>query len=74
MTTIEVNDAFALERHLISPRMLMRAQVQDKIPDQFLDEYFSDGMHEPIGIGRTEKGWFVLGCGMGPTVLWKEWE
>lgn len=64
---------FRLERDLISPSKW--GKLYDEMPVQCqsaVDESYSG---TPIGIGRNDKvGWFVLGFGQGPFVIWLEHE
>lgn len=65
---------FRLERDLISS--LKWKEMYDQMPVQCQNEV--DKMDKPwdgcsVGIGRNDEvGWFILGCGQGPFVIWIE--
>lgn len=67
---------FRLERDLISSERWPK--LYDKMPP-FVQNIVNELKVDPwscgcsIGIGRNDAvGWFVLGCGQGPCVIWLE--
>jgi hypothetical protein len=69
-----MQEAWDLEKNLISPKLLKREEVDGIIPEYILDDFFGDKMGEPLGIGKDPRGWFVLGTGQGPCIIWQEWD
>jgi hypothetical protein len=63
-------DAMSLEEHLVPP-----ARWDVEVPPEVRLHGIEDEGSYPVGYGRhPEKGWFVLGTGQGPFVIWAEWE
>ncbi len=59
-----------LERYLISPHDW--PDYRDKVPEYILDNVIN-GPPDCIGFGYCYKlGWFVMGSGQGPCLLWAE--
>lgn len=63
-------DDLSLERHLIPPE-----RWDLEVPPEVRVEGISDEIDRyPVGYGRhPDKGWFVLGAGQGPFIIWAEW-
>jgi hypothetical protein len=62
-------DPFRLERDLIDPAKWNR--LYSKMPREC--QRLIDRNEQQIGIGRNDcVGWFILGCGQGPFVIWTE--
>jgi hypothetical protein len=60
---------FVLEKELIDPKLWRGLYF--KMPQKCKE--IVDGPVECIGIGRNkELGWFIMGSGQGPCLLWTE--
>ena len=60
-------NVFKLEKYLIPPER-WNGEVPNFVRDKINPEDDS-----PIGFGYTkETGWFILGTGQGPFLIWKE--
>ncbi len=74
---------FELEKHLIPPDKWDKDLIS-KFPENLRDEIeynirWSNGeekdMPHPIGLGfREDIGYFMIGCGQGPFIIWSEKE
>lgn len=67
-----VDNIFALEHKLIEPEQW--DDLYNQMPD-YCQKVVDDLKIEPhcIGIGWDDTvGWFVLGAGQGPHLIWKE--
>lgn len=64
-------DDLSLERHLILPE-----RWDLEVPPEVRVEGISDEIDRyPVGYGyHPDKGWFVLGAGQGPFIIWAEWQ
>lgn len=63
---------FELEKHLIDPQEW--DSLYPDIPD-YVQQVKDDLSKNPacVGIGKhSDVGWFVLGAGQGPHILWQE--
>ena len=63
-------DIFELERNMISFK-----DWKKLVPEHIYNEYLAPEVNEgcPIGCGYTkETGWFVIGSGQGPFLIFKE--
>jgi hypothetical protein len=69
-----LSQALELERYLIEPRHWYKDQSWlELVPPDVIEEL--DTSEQPTGLGRhPTKGWFVLGTGQGPFIVWSEWE
>jgi len=58
-----------LEDHLIAPE-----RWDLEVPPEVRVEGIDDEGSYPTGYGRhPEHGWFVLGAGQGPFIIWAQW-
>ena len=64
-----MDEALSLEAHLIEPE-----RWDLEVPPEVRIHGVEDEGAYPTGYGRhPEKGWFVLGAGQGPFIIWAEW-
>lgn len=64
---------FALEKQLIDWEKLKKIKEHLPVYCQRLLDMTPDELGGSTGIGRNEElGWFVMGCGQGPCLLWTE--
>ena len=64
--------ASELEEELISPDKWDN-KLLDKIPREISDDIKNETTGGPTGIGyREDVGYFVIGCGQGPFIIWLE--
>ena len=65
-----MNDAGSLEQYMLPPERWDR-----EVPGEVRVEGIDDEGSYPVGYGRhPEQGWFVLGAGQGPYLIWAEWQ
>lgn len=68
--THDFNEALSLEKHMIPPE-----RWDLEVPPEVRLHGIEDERSHPTGYGRhPDKGWFVLGSGQGPFVIWSEWD
>ena len=65
--------AFELEAYLLCPTA-WTDDIIDRFPEDLQEELRDSSIAGgPIGIGEhPEHGWFCLGCGQGPFIIWME--
>ena len=69
-----LQEAWALEKYFVEDYDAHEVAAKKVLPDDLYKELYVNKSEYPIGLGKhPERGYFVLGSGQGPFIIWSEW-